>query len=299
MTRRFAPPALLLLSALAVAACDNGKMKAQADSARAAATEQTRLATQLAAQKDSLTNVVLEADKFISQVDSQISRVKGLPSGHKKGGPAIESPIQQQIEDRQAMLARVKALVDRARATAQQLAESKRREQRLKGENSKLAAEVDKDEKMIADLGATIERQTQQIATMQAQIDSLGAATRTLGAQVVDLNHAYYIIGKEKDLLKKKVIVKEGGANLLVARVGRSVQPARTMDRALFTEVDQREPLEIAVPHPDKEYRLVSRQSLDDAEVAARDGNRFKGNLKIKDPSHFWSQSKYLILVEH
>lgn len=292
MTRRIT---IALLLTLATAACDNKKFQAQADSARAAAAEQTRLATQLSAQKDSLTNVVLDADKFISQVDSQISRVKGLPSGRRKNASELESPIQQQMEERKAMLARVRALVERTRQTSAQLATSKK-------QNAQLAAQVEKDEKMIAELSATIERQTTTIATLQARVDSLSQSSAELSGQVATLteanNRAYYIVGKEKDLLKKGVITREGGANLLVARVGRSVQPARNFDRALFTAIDQRSALEIEVPNPAKKYKLVSRQSLDDADVTERDGTSFKGNLKIKDPAHFWSQSRYLILVE-
>jgi septal ring factor EnvC (AmiA/AmiB activator) len=284
----------ILLAALTLA-CDNGKFKAQADSARTETAEQTRLATQLAAQKDSLTSVVLEADKFISQVDSQISHVKGLRSGKRKNASELESPIQQQIENRKEMLARVQALVDRTRQTQAQLARSNKK-------NAQLAAQIEKDQKMIADLTATIERQTTTIASLQARVDSLSQSTAQLSGQVATLteanNRAYYIVGREKDLLKKGVITKEGGANLLVARVGRSVQPARSFDPALFTPIDQRSALEITVPDPAKKYRLVSRQSLDDADVAERDGTSFKGNLKIKDPAHFWSQSRYLILVE-
>ena len=293
--RRRSSLSLAALSALALGACADAKYAARADSARAAAAEQTVLAAQLAAQKDSLTNVVLQADAFISQVDSQIARVKGLPSGRRKG-PAAESPIQEQIEERQAMLARVSALVDRAQKTAAQLAESRRREQRLRGENAKLVAQSDKDQQMIADLGATIERQVATIGTLQERVESLASQNQELAETN---SRAYVIVGPEKELLQKGVIVREGGANLLVARVGRSVQPARTFDRSLFTRIDQRNAIEIAVPDSTREYKLVSRQSLDNAEVAARNGNKFRGNLKIKDPQAFWAQSRYLILVQN
>lgn len=292
MTRRSL--ALLALSALFVG-CADGKFAAQADSARAIAAEQLKLSATLSAQKDSLTNIVLQADEFISQVDSQLTRVKNLPSGRGKG-PVPEGAVQQQIEDRKAMLARVSALVERAQKTASQLAESRRREQRLKGENEKLIAQVDKDEQIIADLGATIARQVAEISGLQTRVDSLATENQEL---YTSTNRAYIIVGREKDLLKKGVIVREGGANLLVARVGRSVQPARKFDPSLFTRIDQRNSLEIEVPDTTREYKLVSRQNLDNAEVAHRNGNKFKGNLKIKDPQIFWAQSRYLILVQN
>ena len=74
--------ALAIVAAAGLAACGPSKEHARADSATAAAaSEQTRLATQLAAQKDSLTRVVLQADEFIIHIDSSISKVKGLPKG--------------------------------------------------------------------------------------------------------------------------------------------------------------------------------------------------------------------------
>ena len=83
--RRLSRLALLAPFALA-AACTNGD-KVRADSLQAVQAEQLHLMEQLAAQKDSLTNVVLDADKFIATVDSQISTVKGLPKGKKPAKP--------------------------------------------------------------------------------------------------------------------------------------------------------------------------------------------------------------------
>ena len=73
-TTRFLGVAALV----AVAACDGGAT-ARGDSLQAALDEQQVLATQLAAQKDSLTRVVLDADAFLGQMDSAIKTVRGLP----------------------------------------------------------------------------------------------------------------------------------------------------------------------------------------------------------------------------
>jgi chromosome segregation ATPase len=291
--RRY-PVALLALS---LGACSGARDKARADSAQAVAEEQLRLSTQLSAQKDSLTSVIIDADRFITQIDSQISKVKGLPA-KTSARKDLEGPLEEQLEARKLMLARVKALVERSRQTASQLAESRRRESALKGENAKLQEELRKEERMIADLGATIERQTATIASLQVRVDSLTAESERLGGQIRSLNKAYYVIGREGDLLKKGIVVREGGANLLVAKVGRTLQPARRLKQELFTPVDQREIVEIAVPDTTKRYRIVSPQNLDYAEVAQRDKSTFRGNLKIKDAEQFWGPSRYLIIVQ-
>jgi hypothetical protein len=295
--RRFWP---LLLLAIA-GGCKDKESIARADSLQAAAAEQAQLSARLAAQKDSLTAVVLDADLFISRIDSQIARVKGLPS-KRPAGPPTEGVLEEQLVQRKMMLARVEALVDRAQLTARQLAASQRRERALRGENGQLAAQLDGSQRIIADLGATIQRQSVTIGGLQARVDSLATETQALGrelhAATAAQNEAFYIVGTERELLRKGVVVRTGGANLLFRRVGRTLQPAREFEPALFTPLDRRARNEIAVPHGDKRYRIVSRQSLSGAQVSDARRGEFRGNLRITDARQFWAPSKYLIIVE-
>ena len=130
---------------------------------------------------------------------------------------------------------------------------------------------------------------------MQAKVDTLDVLVNDLRATQ---SKAYYVIGDEGDLIKKGIVVKEGGANLLIARIGRTLVPARTLDRDMFKSIDVRETHEIQVPDSTRRYQIVSRQSLDDADAPERDGASFRGNLKIKDSDKFWAPSKYLIIVQ-
>jgi hypothetical protein len=279
-------------------ACRMSHEDVRADSVHVS--EQTKLTNQLAAQKDSLMTVVLDADKFISQIDSQITRVRDLPAPKRKKDS--ESPIQDQLQARKDLLVRVDALVKRAQTTARELAASRSHVKHLASDSAQLAQSLDGDTKMIAELNSTIQRQTTRLNTMQLAVDSLAGANAKLGTELSLLqtthNKVYYVIGREDDLLKKGIVVREGGANLLLAHPGRTLQPARTLDPTLFTAIDQREVHEITVPDSTRQYAIVSRQSLDDADVAARDRTSFRGNLKIKDADRFWSPSKYLIILE-
>ena len=285
-------PAAIIILPLAVA-CTSAKEKARADSAQALATTQKVLMAKLEAQKDSLSQVVNDADSFIAKVDSTVSKVKGLPKSKRKKNS--ESPIEDQLNARKEMLKRVSALVQRAQETAKELADAKKREEDLKNDNERLKAQVDADALRIAELSSQIDQQAQTIATMQAKVDTLDMMVNDLRASQ---SKAYYVIGNEDVLIKKGIIVKEGGANLLIARVGRTLVPARTLDRDLFTAIDTRQIHEIEVPDSTKRYQIVSRQSLDDADAPQRDGPSFRGNLKIKDSDKFWAPSKYLIIVE-
>lgn len=280
------------------AACKMSHEDVRADSVHTA--EQLKLTNQLAAQKDSLMTVVLDADKFLSQIDSQINRVRDLPAAKRKKD--TESPIQDQLQARKDLLVRVDALVKRAQTTARELAAAKGHVKQLAADSGRMAQSFDNDQKMIAELNSTLQRQTARLNTMQVQIDSLAGQNAKLGTELALLqtthNKVYYVIGNENDLLQKGIVVREGGANLLLAHPGRTLQPARTLDSSLFTAIDQRNVHEIPVPDSTRKYAIVSRQSLDDADVTVRDRDTFKGNLRIKDADKFWSQSKYLIILE-
>lgn len=286
--------AIVVTTALVAVACDNGRA-AREDSLRVVQSQQLQLMGQLSAQKDSLTKVILDADEFIAKVDSKVSSVKGVKGKTLKGKQDLESPIQQQIQNRKEMLARVDALVKRAKQTADELAAAKERESelkgdnvRLQGENEQLRSQLDENQKMVAQFSETIERQSAQITTLETEIKTVGARLYT----------AYYIVGREKELVARGVVVREGGANLLIKRFGRTLQQARKLDPELFTQIDQRETQMIVVPDSTKRYRLVSRQNLDHADVQERDGVTFTGNLKITDINGFWGPTRYLILAE-
>jgi hypothetical protein len=294
-------PSLATLAAVTLTACGPTPEHNRADSVSVAlSTQREQLATQLAAQKDSLTRIVLQADDFIMHIDSSVSRVKGLPK-NKRADNNLD-PLARQVENRKVVMARVDALVARTRATASQLAKAN-------GANTALRAQLASDSAMITDLNTTIQRQTATIQGLSVRIDSLQTATQQLSASLASAesmhqasetlhNKVFYVIGREEELVKRGVIVREGGANLLFAHPGRTLQIARALDPQEFVAIDAREVKTIPMPDSTRRYRVISPQSLDNAEVDARDKNSFKGNLKIADNGRFWAPSKYLVLLE-
>ena len=305
---RIARNVRLLSIALLAVACVSPKEKARTDSLRGITVEELELTTTLSAQKDSLTRIIFDADNFIMSIDSQIRTVKGLPAA-KRVRQKPESPIEEQLQRRQEVLARVNALVDRAKTTATQLAASREREKVLTGEKEALEKErsalqqqvldatqrMSDDETMVAELGETIERQQERIMELETRIDELIAESTTIAKTHY---RAYYVVGTEDELIEKGIVEREGGANLIIARPGRTLNPARGLNPTLFTAIDQREVREITVPDTTKRYRIVSRQSLDAAQVRERDKTTFSGNLRIADAEQFWAPSRYLILVQ-
>ncbi len=64
-----------LLALVLLSACET-RSRARMDSLQATTAEQLELTTTLAAQKDSLARVIVDADDFIMAIDSQIKTVK-------------------------------------------------------------------------------------------------------------------------------------------------------------------------------------------------------------------------------
>jgi regulator of replication initiation timing len=286
---------------IAPVACMSPRDRARFDSAQALAARQQILMDKLTAQRDSVSHVLSDASTFIGQIDSSISRVKGLP-GPSRPKRNSESGLEDQIRARKDMLRRVDALVTRARETARQVAELKDQQAKLLAENGALSKEnaalrdsLNAAATRIAELSANIEKQAETIATLEAKMDDLD---KQLLAARSAFAKAYYVIGTEDELIKKGVVVKEGGANLLVARIGRTLVPARNLPQDAFTAIDTREVHEISVPDSSRKYQIVSRQSLDDAKVTIREGSTFRGALEIPEADRFWAASKFLIIVQ-
>lgn len=294
------PSFVLLPLIILPIACSSPRDRARADSAQALATQQRVLMDKLSAQRDSVSLVLADANLFITKIDNSISRAKGLqPAAAKKGS---ESGLEDQLRARKDLLRRVDALVERSRQTAREIADLKDKQAKLVEENGRLADEnkalhdsLAAEVQHVADLTASIEQQAQAVAMLQARLDDL---TKELGEARAAYAKAYYIIGTEDELIKKGVVVKEGGANLLIKRVGRTLVPARDLKPDEFNTIDTREVHTIEVPDSTHKYQIVSRQSLDDAKVAMRDGNTFRGSLEIPEAERFWSTSKYLIIVQ-
>jgi regulator of replication initiation timing len=297
MRNRLLVSSLVLLP---IVACTNTQEHRRADSATALVTQQRALLGKLSAERDSVSQTLADANLFIGRIDSSISRVKGL--GPSKSKKTSESGIEDQLRARKDMLRRVDALVERARATAREVTELKKQHEQLLAENGKLTDEnralkdsIAADVKHIAELMASVDQQAQTIVLLQGRIDQLGKDLENVRSESAK---AYYVVGTEDELLQKGVITREGGTNLLVHRFGRTLVPARDLKPTEFTAIDTRAVHEIALPDSTREYQIVSRQSLDDAKVSARDGAKFHGPLQIAEADKFWATSKYLIIVQ-
>jgi hypothetical protein len=74
--------------------------------------------------------------------------------------------------------------------------------------------------------------------------------------------------------------------------------PGRSLDPAKFTLLSKGRDLQIMLPNPEREYRIISRQNLEFTDLVKPTDAIVRGTLTITDPERFWAPSRYLILVQ-
>ncbi len=269
----------------------------------------------MAAEKDSLLTEVLENTKLVNDLNTELAKATSVGVSPVVAG---ESPASQKAEERQILLGKVREVVARLSETEANLAKSKARVQAVSAKDTKLIAQIEEYQKAISDLKTSMEQQEEtfqaiiedqrgEIAALGTQLDTVRSTVNTLGMEKVALkdtvttltrykNTVYYVSGTKDELLQKGVIVSEGHKFLFFG--SKTIAPARNLSPEAFTALDKIQDSVIALPKTDREYQIISRQSLDFLSAGLAKDGKLTGALHIASPEQFWSPSKYLILVE-
>ena len=260
-------------------------------------------------QKDSLVADVLAATQLVTEINADLARVKALGVSPVSSG---DRPLAGKSEERAVMLGKIREVIARLDAAEKQVEQQKQRVAGLSGERRKLSAQLDSFQKTIAELRTTAEQQEAmiteqrvQIATLSSRVDTLSRATDSLTmvkAAVVDTltrvvdeaNTVYYAVGTKDELVKRGILVSEGSKFLVFG--GKTLQPARELRPELFQRLDRRVDTVLTVPEPNREYKIVTRQSAQLLSSTVLPNGKVKGDLHISSPA-FWDSGKFLILV--
>lgn len=261
------------------------------------------------AEKDSLLAQVAENALIMSEIGAELARVNAPTTAG-----ASETPIAL---TRDSLLSSIRALTTRLQESEARLVESEQRIQRLTGETSGF-------QRTIAQLRSTIATQKETIASLAEQVEALKEENVRLTEANVVLsesnialseenlaladtvsrlaerdNTVYYVIGTKDDLLRRGIVVEEGGSRVLFVfgKRGKTLVPARQLDPAQFVMVDKRTFSEIPLD-PTKEYTIASRQDFGALDPQPADDGNVSGVLRIVDPDRFWSGGRYLVIVE-
>lgn len=264
-------------------------------------------------QKDSLVNDVLATTQMMADINSDLAAVKGLGVSPVS---TSDRPLSGKAADRAVMLGKVREVIARLNAAEQHVAAGKKRISAMSAsyanEKKQLTAQLDAFQKTIADLRtsaeqqeALITQQKQQITTLSGRVDTLTqqsailstekAAVRDTLTHVVDLDNAvYYAVGTKDELVKRGILVPEGSKFLVFG--SKTLEPARDLKPELFQRLDRRRDTVLTVPEPNKEYKIVTRQSATYLGASLQQDGKVKGDLHVTSPA-FWDAGKYLILV--
>jgi hypothetical protein len=299
---------MLALVMAGTTACDRSR-----DELNAALAE----AKQVSAEKDSLLNEVLETTKFVSDLNTELAKVKSVGVSPV---PASEQTASGAAQERVAALGRIKETIARLNEAEQKLEQQTQRASRMGRRNERLLAQLESAKQTVADLKAAaerqeaeytavIDRQKVEIAALTSRVDTMTLVNEQLSATNVALtdtvgqltdykNTVYYVVGTKKELMERGVVTKEGSKFLIFG--GTHIVPARDLNPEAFTRADKTHDLTIALPRDDKNYRIISRQSPQflASSSLTQDGKKLHGAIQIESPEEFWAPSKYLIVVE-
>jgi len=301
----FRTVSIMLASATVLAACNT---EAKQQLAVISHVDTLRTDSLSSVRKELLDEVVVST-QFMSDIDTQLAKARTLST---KGEAKLETGAEMtQINDqRKLVVARITHLVAKLDSVQTRLAGIRVRVAKLAKSDSGFVAQVAQYEKTLTEMQATTERQrvelqgvidkqTTQIAELNGRVDNLTtvkiALTDTVGQLTTEKNAAYYVVGTKEELLKKGVLVAEGGKRFLIAG-SRTIVPARDLDPSVFTRIDRLSDRTITLP--DGEYQILSRQNPTFAVPQSQKDGKIIGGLTIDQPERFWQPSRFLIIIK-
>jgi uncharacterized phage infection (PIP) family protein YhgE len=262
----------------------------------------------LASSRKDLMAEVMASTQFMTEINAELAKARSL-NGKKEASLETSSEMTAVNEQRKAIVGRISHLVAKLDSVQTRLASARASMKKLTKDDSVLVAQVAQYEKSIADMQAataqeraqlqgTISQQNTQIATLNSRVDTLTtvrtALLDTVSQLTTEKNTAYYVIGTKDELIKKGVLVQEGGKRFVLVG-GRNVVPNRTLDPAAFSKIDRL--TDRTIPLPQGEYKIMSRQNASFAKPQVEKDGKIAGALTIDQPEQFWENSRFLIIV--
>lgn len=298
-------PYLTIALVLSVAACSD-----EAEQRATAAEAQLAQMGEVSAAKDSLTRELMATTSFMTELNDELAKIK--PAKGSKNQVVAGETVMPLEQYRAGMIDKVKDLRVRLDENEQKLATTQARLRRLTAGNKQMTAQIAAYDSMVTSFKTIMEQQRTQIGVLTSHLEIVQLKNRMLAdenthltGQVTELstmaNTVYYVLGNKKELMEKGVVTERGGSRVLGIgwRTGETLVPGSNIGDDIFHKATRTSTTEIALPNPEKKYRLVSPQNVNALETVPQKDGSFKGeSIRIKDPASFWAPSKYLILVE-
>jgi arsenate reductase-like glutaredoxin family protein len=286
--------ALIMAVVATISACDRSKPELEKTLAQV---------QQVSAEKDSLLQDVMATTQFIADANTELSKARVSASKKPKVSTTGETEGKlSPSEQRTALLTRIKGITVSLNEAESRLSASRKRMSALDTNNVSLKKQLADFDSTVTSMKSIIENQKAQVLDLTNQVNALTTENTQVKAFNVQLTTdkttVYYIVGTKSDLLKRHIIVQTGG----LLGIGKTPVAARDLNASDFTSIDKTAVAEIPLPNPRAAYKIITRQDVAALDAPA-DGKPepagvVKQSIKIKDPSAFWAQSKYLIVIE-
>lgn len=299
---------IVTLMSGALVGCD-GKAKAELETRLKANEAQLVELRRVSLERDSVTNQVMEATRFVNEIQSELSRARSRSSSRvrpvKVRGDSAERPVRSRAEILQD-LRDVLSRLDSAEARVGTLA------RRSAGpEQASLQAQLSTLRETIASLRAAAADQQRQVDDLSAQLAKMrgerdqlareraGLADRLLTVQD-EANTVFMIARPVSQLLELGILVEQGKKSGFLG-IGKSkgvLIPGRDLHEGDFTALSRTADTVIMLPHPERRYTIVSAHNGQLLSPPASADGTITGRVSIADPARFWAASRFLILAE-
>ena len=268
---------------MTLASCNDGVKKVE-DAAR----QQRDSLNQIIAQKDNEINDMMTTLSDIEEGFREITEAQNRVTLAKQGeGTNTTQRIKENFQFIQSVMKQNKELINKLK---QQVRESSVKGSQLKKIIDNLTEQMEMKDRQLQALREELDRKDIHIAELDEQVADLNTNVtnltaentqkeQTISTQDKQLNTAWFVFGTSKELKEQKILVD-----------GKVLQA--NFNKEYFTKIDIR---------IDKEIKLYSKSAkMLTAHPASsytleRDANK-QYVLRITDPQHFWSASKYLVI---
>jgi predicted nucleic acid-binding Zn-ribbon protein len=261
-------------------------------------TQNNQLTQDLTARDEYIDNITQSINDVYSSLES-VRTHEGMVLTETNAMEAKKKLTSQEV--RQKLMAQVSLIDSSLKDNHRRIADLQTRLNSAKTQYAGLKRMVANLQRTVAERESTITELGQRILGLEAEVgtktkmlaerdSTIQEQHQLIGSQHSEINRAYYIIGKRRDLESKGVITSQGG--FLWGLLGSSTVLASGFDAKLFTAIDKFESTTIDINGRIDELIPKRKEQFYTATEVSRD----KSTLTIAEPQAFW-QDKYLVII--
>ena len=280
---------MILISAILISGCADKEKLADLEARNQLLTEQLGELTAAAELRDEF---ITDYTQTVNSVFENLDRIRKREGFISKYSKDVEAQNQVSMQDK--ILSNIESIDSYIKASKKRIRDLKKKRVHFEGEAKALQETLD-------NLNLALETKEQETAQLRKDLESLNlrmvdaemeltAKEDLLAAQSRRINTGYFIIGSEKELKEKGVIVEEGG--LFGLRKTKKLASAFSRDVFQTTNISETENIPLA--YHVGEVKLVSPHANDSFTLV--EGENHQAVLEIIDPAEFW-KIPYLVIL--